>query len=97
MDYRVRPERLPTLMKSLEEVRHHIAAATPAQVEIAAPAEELVSIDAVRRLGLDTSLLHYQVNKAHREALENALAAFGATLTDYLAREESGELTFRSN
>jgi hypothetical protein len=94
MGYTVRPERLRALVTALADVRDRIREATPAQVEIAAPGAEPVSIGAARRLGLDLSLRHYEANLAQRAALEEALAKFGATVTEYLAREEAGTTTF---
>lgn len=94
MGFRVRPERLPELTKALAGVRDLIEAATPEQVAITAPGDEPVSIDAARRLGIDLSLRHYEVNRAHRQRIEDALATFGATVSEYLATEDRAATTY---
>lgn len=94
MGYRVRPERLPELVTALRRVGELIQEATPAQVAIAAPGDEPVSIGAAQRLGTDMSLRHYDANRAHRTAMETVLAKFGATAAEYLAREDSGTSMF---
>lgn len=94
MGFMVRPERLRKLESALAKVREQIQEATPTQVEIAAPGDEPVSINAAKRLGLDLSLRHFEANRKHRAAIEDALAKFGATAAEYSTREETATSSY---